>query len=305
MASRAESVGAAAARPAAPIPGALAAGLANLKLKLPQVGWWLCSVGLFVGFWELAWAVGWADPLLLPPPHIFMDDLLGQAKNFSTSDRWVIGQQQVAPPHPARAVGTTILATTGRVLSGLVLAFVIGVVAGIAIRYWRLFGNLTLPTITLLAPVSPVAWLPVAIFLFGIGNKPAVFMVFIALFFTMVLATVAQIDAVQTTYLQVARIMGASKRQLYRFVIVPAILPNLFITLRMHLFAAWMVVLIAEVVGVGSGLGQVIMLARNTFNPGLVFFTIAIIGVTGFLFDILLRQVQNRVLWWVPQKAGL
>jgi NitT/TauT family transport system permease protein len=156
-----------------------------------------------------------------------------------------------------------------------------------------------------LAPVSPIAWLPVAIFLFGIGNKPAVFMVFIALFFTMVLATIAQIDSVQTTYLQVARIMGATKAQLYRHVIVPAILPNLFVTLRLHLFAAWMVVLIAEVVGVGSGLGQVIMLARNTFNPGLVFFTIFIIGITGFLFDLLLRQVQRSVLWWVPQRGAL
>jgi NitT/TauT family transport system permease protein len=62
-----------------------------------------------------------------------------------------------------------------------------------------------------------------------------------------------------------------------------------------------MVVLIAEATGVGSGLGQVIMLARNTFNPSLVFFTIALIGVLGFLFDFAMRQIQRRILYWVPQ----
>lgn len=70
-------------------------------------------------------------------------------------------------------------------------------------------------------------------------------------------------------------------------------------TLRLNLFAAWMVVLIAEAVGVGSGLGQVVMMARNTFNASLVFFTMTLIGLAGFAFDQALRWVQRRVLWWV------
>jgi len=74
--------------------------------------------------------------------------------------------------------------------------------------------------------------------------------------------------------------------------------------LRMNLFGAWMVVLVAESTGVGYGMGQVIMLARNTFNPSLVFFTIAVIGVLGFTFDWLLRQVQRRILYWLPDTAG-
>jgi NitT/TauT family transport system permease protein len=73
------------------------------------------------------------------------------------------------------------------------------------------------------------------------------------------------------------------------------------VLLRFNLFAAWMVVLIAEATGVGYGLGQVIMLARNTFNPSLVFFTIGLIGVLGFLFDFAMRQAQRRLLYWVPQ----
>ena len=140
--------------------------------------------------------------------------------------------------------------------------------------------------------------------MFGIGNPPAVFLVFISVFFVMVLSTLSQIDAVPASYLHVARIMGASKRQLFRHVILPAILPGLFVTLRLNLFAAWMVVLIAEAVGVGSGLGQVVMMARNTFNASLVFFTMTLIGLAGFAFDQALRWVQRRVLWWVGPSAA-
>ena len=192
-----------------------------------------------------------------------------------------------------------------RVIVGLAIASLLGISLGALIRYFLLFERLTLPTITLLSPVSPIAWLPVAIFLFGIGNAPAIFMVVIALFFHMVLATISQVDGVNRNLINVARTMGATKWQTYARVIIPAILPGLLVVLRMNLFAAWMVVLVAESTGVGYGLGQVIMMARNTFNPSLVFFTIALIGVLGFTFDLLLRVVQKRILYWVPETKGV
>jgi NitT/TauT family transport system permease protein len=203
------------------------------------------------------------------------------------------------------AVMITILASTARVFAGLLLATLAAMVVGVAVRYFLFVERLVLPSITLLAPVSPIAWLPVAIFLFGIGNRPAIFMVFIALVFTMTLSATNQIDNVNRNYINVARTMGATKRQIYARVIIPAILPGLLVVLRLNLFSAWMVVLVAEATGVGYGLGQVIMLARNTFNPSLVFFTITLIGLLGFGCDLLLRTVQRRVLYWVPQTTGV
>ena len=274
---------------------------AAIRSAAPTFLWGAASIGLFAGIWEALWAVGWADARLLPPPHVFLGNIADQAKFFNTVNRWQIGAGQGGGTSPTAAVFYTILATIGRVVSGLVIASVLAVSLGVAIRYFRLFGKLTLPTITLLAPVSPIAWLPVAIFLFGIGNGPAVFMVVIALLFHMVLATINQIDSVNRNLINVARTMGASKRQTYARVIIPAILPQLFVVLRFNLFAAWMVVLIAEATGVGYGLGQVIMLARNTFNPSLVFFTIGLIGVLGYLFDLCMRLAQRKLLYWVPQ----
>ncbi|WP_018260227.1 ABC transporter permease [Methylobacterium sp. WSM2598] len=197
------------------------------------------------------------------------------------------------------ALLVTMAWTTMRVLVGLALGFVGGVLVGALLHSVRLLRNLLMPIVLMLAPISPVAWLPVAIFVFGIGDKPAIFLVFITLFFAIVLSTGAQIESVPKTYIHVARIMGATHRQTFWRVILPAILPSLFVTLRLNLFGAWMVVLIAETVGVGTGLGQITAMARSTFNAKLVFFTMAVIGLLGFLSDLGLRQVQRRMLWWI------
>ena len=276
-----------------------------LTRTLSRLGATALSVGLFCGLWELLWAAGIADPRLLPPPHVFLGNLPEQAKFFNTAQRWQIGAGLDTGPSPATAVLITIVSSGARVFAGLMIASALSITVGVAIRYYVAVEMLALPTITLLSPVSPIAWLPIAIFLFGIGDAPAIFMVVVALFFHMVLATISQIDGVNRNLINVGRTMGASKFQIYGRVIIPAILPGLLVVLRLNLFGAWMVVLVAETTGVGYGLGQVIMLARNTFNPSLVFFTIALIGVLGFLSDWALRTVQKRILYWVPETTGV
>ena len=286
------------AKPA--IPPAPASGQRGTAWAIAQRSlWWFASVGTFVAIWEFCWWKGLADPLMLPPPHLFLANLPEQFRFFDPAGARSLEEEGGGLRSVLEVMGWTSL----RVVLGLALGFVGAVGVGLAIRYFPVFGKLTLPTLTLLTPISPVAWLPVAIFIFGIGNVPAIFLVFISVFFIIVLSTLSQIDAVPAPYLHVARIMGANKHQLFRHVILPTILPSLFVTLRLNLFAAWMVVLIAEAVGVGSGLGQIIMMARNTFNSSLVFFTMTLIGLLGFAFDRGLLWVQQRVLWWVGPSA--
>lgn len=291
-------------RPSAPAPLRPPAALSVLMRRFMQWGqrvlWALASIGIVIGVWEYAAWAGWADPLLMPAPHVFLGNWHEQLRFFDMAN--TIGS--AGEGGSWLAVLSVVAWTSMRVFVGLALGFVLSVAVGLLIRYNTLFGKLTLPAVTMFAPISPVAWLPVAVFLFGIGDKPAIFMVFIAIFFVMVIATLAQIDEVPRAYIQVARIMGASKRQVFRTVILPAILPGLFVTLRINLFAAWMVVLVAEAAGVGSGLGQIVMMARNTFNASLVFFTMTLIGLTGFLFDHALRLVQQRMLWWADNHTA-
>ena len=272
-----------------------------MKSLAGRIGWTVISVGLFVSIWEALWFFGVSDPKLLPPPHIFIANIPDQAKFFNTASRWEMGVTPGSGPTPLQAMLYTMFATLMRVVIGLVIAAVLAISVGVMVRYYKLFENLTLPTITLLAPISPVAWLPVALFMFGIGNGPALFMVVVALFFSMVLATIAHIDNINKNFINVARTMGCTKWQTYTRVIIPAILPGLLMLMRMNLFGAWMAVLIAEATGVGYGLGQIIMLARNTFNPGLVFFTIGLIGIMAYLCDLALRMLQRKILYWIPE----
>lgn len=278
------------------------AGLSRkTRERLASVCWAIVSIGLFALIWEALWYFEMVNPLLLPPPHLFLQDIPGTLKFFDRSNR--VGS--MASGGGVTALLVTAFWTSFRVFLGLGLGFIGGVGLGAALHYFKPLRNLLMPTILLLAPISPVAWLPVAIFVFGIGDVPAIFLVFITVFFAIVLSTGAQIASVPVNYLHVARIMGATERQIFWRVVLPAILPSLFMTLRLNLFGAWMVVLIAEAVGVGTGLGQITSMARATFNAKLVFFTMAVVGVLGFASDWALRQVQRRMLWWIaPAKGG-
>ena len=268
----------------------------RLSRTAASVAWWIASVALFVAIWEFCWYMRWANPMLMPPPHIFLQDILLVGKLFDKSTR--LGNPSAGLI--AFTIAKTVGASTLRVIIGLAVALAISLAVGMAIRYSPLFGRLILPVINLLAPISPIAWLPVAMLIFGLGNSPAIFLVYIALFFIMTLATLNLIDTLPPSYVQVARIMGASRLQIFIQVILPAILPGLFVVLRLNLFAAWMIVLIAESVGVGGGLGLVVIISRNTFDAQLAFFTMFIIGVVGFLLDVALREIQRRVLNWQP-----
>jgi len=193
----------------------------NFSRAAARAGWALASIGLFACIWEILWFWGLADPKLLPPPHIFLGNFPEQAKFFNTAQRWQIGVGLNTGPSAEMALLITVFASAARVLVGLLIASILSISIGVAVRYFLIVEKLALPTITLLSPVSPIAWLPVAIFLFGIGNKPAIFMVVIALLFHMILATITQIDGVNRNFINVARTMGATKRQIYVRVIIP------------------------------------------------------------------------------------
>ena len=255
------------------------------------VGWWCLSLGLFIGLWELIVALGWVNPIILPAPHQFIGEITNQ-------------EQFLAPRIGVQRVGgnfvllTAVVATLKRVSIGLILGFGAALLVGGLACYFRLVGKLTLPVITLLAPIAPIAWIPFAIMAFGIGDGAAVFVVFIGIFFLLTLATVNAIENVNQLYINTARVLGANRRQVMFRVILPAILPDLFFIMRINFFAAWMAVLAAEMVGVNTGLGSIVMVGRQMFNPKLMFLGMGVIGIVGYLLDLGLRQVQQRVLWW-------
>ncbi|HEY9696720.1 MAG TPA: ABC transporter permease [Trichocoleus sp.] len=262
-----------------------------MKNAAANVGWWVLSIGLFLGIWELMTFLGFVNTLILPPPHQFLAEIKNQ-QQFLTPQ---IGAERTGANFVAL---TAIVATLKRVLTGLFLGFTAALIFGCVASYFKIFGKLTLPVMTLLAPIAPVAWIPLAILAFGIGDSAAIFVVFVGIFFILTLGTINSINKVDQVYINTARVLGASRSQVMRHIIIPAIIPDLFVILRMNLFGAWMAVLAAEMVGVNTGLGAIVMVGRQMFNAKLMFLGMAMIGVVGYLLDAAFSQVQKRILWW-------
>jgi len=292
-------IGRAAAGAAAAAPGRTAKvtprARKNVRRRLRDAAragvWWVLSIGLAVAVWEAAAALGIINPIILPPPHEFIGEIRNQAQFLMPA----VGVERTGANFVALSA---IAASLQRVLAGLLLAFVAGVLTGSLAFYFETVRKLTLPLVTLLAPIAPVAWIPLAIVAFGVGDWAAIFVVFVGIYFMLTLATVKAMTNVEPVYLDTARVLGARRWQMMLHVVLPATLPALFDLVRLNLFGAWMGVLAAEMVGVNTGLGAIVMVGRQMMNMNLTFLGMAMIGLVGYLLDAAFAQVQRRVLWW-------
>lgn len=278
-----------AAAPAAPAAAADAAAAPGssgaLRRGALMAGAALVPWAVIVAVWELAAARGWIANSLLPPPSSFI------AYAIESDFRVGFGREAMAIP-------AAILASAYRVVAGLALGFVAAVATGILISMSRLAAFSFMPVIRGLAPIAPIAWIPIGIILFGIGNPTAIFVVFVGVYFLLTLSTVAAVQSVDPRMVKTARTYGATPRQVWLWVIFPAVLPQVFTMLRLNFFAAWMAVLAAEMVGLKNGVGMMVILGREMFNGNLIMLGIAIVGITGYLVDAALLLIQRKLLWW-------
>lgn len=182
--------------------------------------------------------------------------------------------------------------------AAVVTAVPLGLLLGRCAMLWRAID----PLVQVLRPVSPIAWFPLVSLWFGIGNLPAVVIIFIAAFYPILLATVAAVKNVPPLYLKVAANFGASRRTVLWNVIVPAAFPQITIGLHIAIGAAWIFLVAGEMLGVRSGLGYLIIDSRNNLRTDLVIVGILFIGLFGLLIDRLMglgeRWVKKQ--WEMP-----
>ena len=196
-----------------------------------------------------------------------------------------------------------VAASAYRVLFGLAIGFVLAIATGILVSRSKAAAAALLPIVRGLAPIAPIAWIPLGIVIFGVGNATAIFVVFTGVYFLLTLSTVAAVQSVDPRLVKTARSYGASDRQVWRYVIFPAVLPQVFTMLRLNFFAAWMAVLAAEMVGLKNGVGMIVILGREMFNGNLILIGICIIGITGYAVDSLQLFLQRKILWWNEAKS--
>lgn len=187
-----------------------------------------------------------------------------------------------------------IVASLMRVGAGFLLALAVAVPLGLWMG--RVDGAyITLnPIFQMLRPISPIAWIPLAILWFGVGNVSPIFLIFIAAVFPMIVQTAAGVHTIEQRYLLAAENFGVPRSKLFLQVIVPAVLPQIIVGMRISLGVAWLVVVAAEMIALRSGLGYMIMDSRNAGNRyDLVVAGMIIIGMIGLMLDGTMRLLER------------
>ena len=160
------------------------------------------------------------------------------------------------------------------------------------------------PLVELLRPISAIAWIPIAILMFGVSARVPVFLIFYAAVFPIFVNTVAGMKQVDTQLLRAARMLGASSRMMLTHVVMPAALPFVLAGARLSLGVAWMAMVAAELTGADAGLGWRLFWYQEFFAMDKVMAVILTIGVLGYLFDMLLRKLQARITRWSPDSVS-
>lgn len=196
----------------------------------------------------------------------------------------------------------TVAVSLGRLLGGLLIATVIGVLLGLAIGSRKRIDEATSVIIQFLRMVSPLAWTPIAIVLFGIGSPPVVFLIAIAAVWPVAMNTVAGVRSLDPNWSLLAKSLGATPIEILKTIVVPGIRPHVLTGIRLALGVAWIVIVPAEMLGVDSGLGYQILNARDQLDYSLLAAIMLVIGMIGHSLDWLTQWAFKR---WVAATAEL
>ena len=239
---------------------------------LPGVG----VLVVLIGVWWLAVIATGSE--IFPTPW---EVLTGTAELVRNGSLW-------------RHIGASLM----RVAAGFGLAVCIAIPLGLWMG-WVSGAYRTLnPLFQILRPISPIAWIPIAILWFGVGNASPIFLIFISSVFPMIVQTVVGVHTIEKRYLRAAENFGVSHRTLLMRVVIPAVLPQILVGMRIGLGVAWLVVVAAEMIALHSGLGYMIMDSRNAGNRyDLVVAGMIIIGLIGLSLDGCMRLLEG--IRWV------
>jgi len=234
----------------------------------------------------VAWAVvtnaGWIKPLFLPSPQAvfqqFVEYLTGAANDKPLWQHFV--------------------ASMGRVFAAFALAVVTAVPVGIAMGMSRVARGIFDPPIEFYRPLPPLSYLPLIIIWFGIDELPKVLLIFLSCFAPLALAARSGMKSASQEQINAAYSMGATYGQVIRHVILPSALPEILVGMRIAIGFGWTTLVAAEMVAANVGLGQMVLNASNFLRTDIVIMGIVVIGVVAYLFDLLMRWVEKRLVPW-------
>jgi len=198
---------------------------------------------------------------------------------------------------------THTLASVGRVYGAFLLAAALALPLGMLIGRVPIMRDLLDPTLQVLRPVPVTAWLPLSMIVFGLGPRSAFFLVALGAFYPILVNTIFGVRSVETRLFEAAAMLGATRAMIFPRVVLPAALPGIFTGLRLGLGFAWVVIVVGEMTGVQTGLGAMIMDARQLSRTEIVIAGMVVIGLLGFASDQAVQWLGRRLLRWSPLHA--
>ncbi|OPZ19689.1 MAG: putative aliphatic sulfonates transport permease protein SsuC [Firmicutes bacterium ADurb.BinA205] len=234
------------------------------------------SVAILILIWQILFSVSSYNKALFPSPKMAFDALIEMISNGRLFENIRTSMFRFA-------VGYSI-----SVVSAVILGLILG-------RLPKVFQYVN-PVLQLLRPISPTAWMPFIVLLFGIGDVPAIVIIFIAAFFPVLLSTVSAVGNIDPVYLKVSKNFGIKQPALTWKVIFPAAFPQIANGIHLALGTAWIFLVAGEMVGAQSGLGYQIIDARNNIRADILLATILVIGIIGILLDGILKIIEKAVM---------
>ena len=233
---------------------------------------------LIIAIWQIASDKGLLNPLTLPSPSRILKTFISLIKKGTLQKNLLISSR--------------------RVLTGYMIAAVSAVVLGILIGLSAHFKRMTDLIIQILKPIPPISWIPLVILWFGIGEEGKVFLIFIGSFFTILVNVVDGIRRIDVKLVELSNAMVIPKLKYVFQVVIPYAAPNIFTGLRTGLGQSWMCVVAAELVASSTGLGYMIMYARQFGQTDVVIVGMLMIGIIGKVMDSVLMAVEKAVIRW-------
>lgn len=234
------------------------------------------AFAVLIILWQIVFTVSGFNPALFPSPL-----LAGKALGKMILDG---------------SIFVNIGASMYRFALGYISAIVVAVLLGLLLGWFKGVFQYINPIVQLLRPISPMAWMPFIVLWFGIGNIPAIVIIFIAAFFPVLLSTVSAVGGIDPIYLKVSKNFGIKQPEILWKVILPAAFPQIANGIHLALGTAWVFLVAGEMVGAQSGLGYLIIDSRNNLRADVLMATIIVIGLIGLLLDTLLKKLEKRVL---------
>ena len=250
---------------------------------------------VLLALWQWLSSQAIVNPMILPAPTRVLAKwweylMPAQAYDPATSGylAWMFSGEMIRD-----AYASMYRVTVGFVV-GAALALPLGLVMGANDRVYKLFN----PLIQILRPIPPIAFIPLSILWFGLGNPPAIFLIVIGAFFPILMNTIAGVRNVDGIYIRAARSLGAGQATMFLRVILPAATPYILAGMRIGVGTAFIVVIVAEMIAVNNGLGYRILEAREFFWSDKIIAGMFTIGLLGLAIDTGMNRLNNHLLKW-------